>query len=325
MSRLKMLRWWSGGCKGNTSRHASAASSSCFFLQSPSPRRHKSVARSLPLSSDEALLSDPSIRWLCGVDEAGRGSVLGPLVIATVLLSPQTCRLLRMEGVKDSKALSPARRTYLEGIIRQSALLIRSTQVSAAEIDRNRLQLGRTLNQLQIEHTERLLGELAEQNGLELNRAGLALCMDAVDVNSERYQAHFQGLFPEARVLAQHKAESAFVSVAAASIIAKVERDKAMLQLEKETGLALGSGYPSDPFTLSFLRSFSPSTSFSASSSSSSSKATKAKSQSKRSTKATKEAEQEEEGEEKKKDAKPEENNANKYPSFVRQSWKMKL
>jgi ribonuclease HII len=207
--------------------------------------------RLVGVSTKRTLATTTSPIVLGGVDEAGRGPILGPLVIAACFLTPEAEEQLKGLGVKDSKDLSKSRREELYEFIRSKALLIRTQHLSPQQID-DREGKNMNLNQLQLETTVSLLRD-PEVTQLT-NGKQLRLYLDSVDVNSERYAKHFKEHFPNADIHSHHQAESKFTVVAAASIIAKVERDQAMKEAEKKAGIPIGSGYPSDADTVQFLK-----------------------------------------------------------------------
>ena len=178
---------------------------------------------------------------ICGVDEAGKGSVLGPMVIAAVAC-PRLDDLSSL-GVADSKKLSKSRREELNTIIRADfphSVVIRS----AEEIDT--LRLSMTMNEI----VARAHAEAIDQ--LSCTTAYL----DACDANEKRYAETIRGLIKKpVEIIAAHKADSLFPPVSAASIVAKVERDRLIEDLSLEYGL-IGSGYPSDPVTITYLKEY---------------------------------------------------------------------
>lgn len=152
--------------------------------------------------------------------------------------------------------------------------------LAADEIDKRRGQ-GESLNAIEIEAMLQVTNQAKKQLALRFPQSALdILCVDSCDIRPERFGAHFErSLGPSVAVFSEHKADAAFVrrlphqppalesilisialwlqfqtSVSAASIIAKVQRDWAMLELEEAHGVTLGSGYPSDPFTVQFLQ-----------------------------------------------------------------------
>ncbi len=177
---------------------------------------------------------------LCGVDEAGKGAVLGPLVVAAVSCTSQ--EEFAGTGVRDSKLLRPAVRDqiyeHITGIFPFSVLVI-----SAAEIDSARQRM--TMNVLMAVSHARVITNLSPE----------AAYVDACDVVASRYGCMVtEHLGCSCEVRAEHHADERHPVVSAASIIAKVTRDRAMATLAGEYG-AVGSGYPSDPETIEFLSS----------------------------------------------------------------------
>lgn len=179
---------------------------------------------------------------IAGIDEAGRGPVIGPLVIAGVVITPTQEEALIEWGVRDSKDLSPRRREMLEGRIRQLASKIEVLEISAKEIDTER-QKKRSLNVLEAEWMAKVLGRLKWD----------VAYVDASDVNAERYGRMVAAqLKTPNKIISEHKADSAYPVVAAASIIAKVCRDHRIREFHQRYG-DFGSGYPNDPKTRRFL------------------------------------------------------------------------
>jgi ribonuclease HII len=183
---------------------------------------------------------------VAGVDEAGRGCVVGPLVIAGVLMKEENLPLLRRLGVKDSKLLSAKKREALSLEIARLAEKRVVRKLSPAEIDRV-VESGRKLHKL-----NRLEAQVMAQiiEALKPDEA----YVDAADVVEDRFKHHIQeGLPFRSKVIAKHKADRTYPVVSAASIIAKVERDREIAALTGEYG-DFGSGYLADPKTVRFLR-----------------------------------------------------------------------
>lgn len=177
----------------------------------------------------------------CGVDEAGKGSVLGPMVVAAV--GAKDPSELDLSGIKDSKLLSrEERERFFDMIVpafRHTALVI-----EAAEIDRMRMTM--TMNALVASAHAKVIRRL---------RASIAY-VDACDVIAERF-GHMVGnqIVHKCRIVAEHHADETHPIVSAASIVAKVVRDRAVDALAERYG-PLGSGYPSDPETVAFLEAW---------------------------------------------------------------------
>jgi ribonuclease HII len=182
---------------------------------------------------------------VAGVDEAGRGCVIGPLVVAGVLVKEENLHVLRQLGVKDSKLLSPKKREALFTEITHLAEKHHIVKLLPSEIDRA-VECKRKLHKL-----NRLEAQTMTQiiNALNPHEA----YVDAADVIEERFAHHIQeGLTVKAKITSKHKADKLYPVVSAASIIAKVERDKEIAALKEVHG-DFGSGYPSDKKTTQFL------------------------------------------------------------------------
>lgn len=180
-----------------------------------------------------------------GVDEAGRGSVIGPLVIAGVSLEEKDLPKLVDIGVKDSKLLSPQKRETLAMYIRKLALNCHVVFLSPVEIDRV-VETGKRLhrlNRFEAQAMARVITILKPE----------VVYVDASDVLADRFGEHIaENLDFKLKIVSEHKADITYPIVSAASIIAKVERDRAISHLQKKHG-NMGCGYPSDSSTIKFL------------------------------------------------------------------------
>jgi len=180
-----------------------------------------------------------------GVDEAGRGSVIGPLVIAGVSLEEKDLPKLVDIGVKDSKLLSPQKRETLAKQIRELALNCHVVSLSPVEIDRV-VETGKRLhrlNRFEAQAMARVITILKPE----------LVYVDAADVLADRFGEHIaENLDFKLKIVSEHKADITYPIVSAASIIAKVERDRAISHLQKKHG-NMGCGYPSDSSTIKFL------------------------------------------------------------------------
>lgn len=182
---------------------------------------------------------------IAGVDDAGRGPVIGPLAIAGVLLNEEDLPQLTNLGVKDSKLLSPRKRVKLAEKIREIALKCHVVLVPPATIDEvvNRGRRLHRLNRLEAQKMAEVINVL---------RPDVAY-VDASDVLADRFGLHIAENLPfEVKIISEHKADINYPIVSAASILAKVERDKAIEALCEKHG-DLGTGYPSDRKTIMFL------------------------------------------------------------------------
>jgi len=165
-----------------------------------------------------SMLNEP-IQWIAGVDEAGRGPLVGPVVVAAVILDPQR----PIDGLTDSKKLSAKRRDQLDALIRSHAVCYSIIVVSAAEIDEyNILQAslrGMTRALLAMSH----LPTLALLDGNQIPR----------DLT-----------IPARAIVGGDALEPA---ISAASILAKVARDRLMVAMDvlyPDYGFAKHKGYP---------------------------------------------------------------------------------
>jgi ribonuclease HII len=183
---------------------------------------------------------------VAGVDDAGRGAVIGPLVIAGVLVKEEDLPKFKELGVRDSKLLSPRRREFLAVEIRRIAENFNVVKLSPREIDVV-VNSGRKLHKLNYLEAQTMA------RVIEALRPDMVY-VDASDVLEERFKQHIQECMSfRVNIVSEHKADRNYVVVSAASIIAKVERDREIAELAKTLG-DFGSGYPSDPRTMRFLK-----------------------------------------------------------------------
>ena len=182
---------------------------------------------------------------ICGVDEAGRGPVIGPLVIAGVTFE-NDLELIE-NNVRDSKKITPKRREILSKRIKESAVNYEISLISALDIDRMRKVM--TLNEIEVNVFSKIIEKLKPD-----------ICyVDAADVNDERFGKNILSSLPfKPEIVSKHKADDIYPIVGAASILAKTKRDDEVQmiaqELEKKLDMPLGSGYPADPVTQKFLR-----------------------------------------------------------------------
>ena len=183
---------------------------------------------------------------VAGVDDAGRGCAIGPLVIAGVLMNENDLSKLADLGVKDSKLLSPHRREVLAPEIKRVAKDYNIVKLSPRQIDDvvlNGRKLRR-LNWLEAQTMAKVIEALKPDKAY----------VDASDVLEERFGRDILDFLSfRIPIVSEHKADRTYPIVSAASIIAKVERDREVAELAKAHG-DFGSGYPSDPRTMDFLR-----------------------------------------------------------------------
>ncbi|MGQ0535268.1 MAG: ribonuclease HII [Methanobacteriota archaeon] len=181
---------------------------------------------------------------VAGVDEAGRGPVLGPMVVAAVTSdSPHS---LRAAGVKDSKLLSPAARAKvakdMSPFVKRARVLI----IPPDELDRR--MATTSLNRIEAEAFATLVADLAPD----------VAYLDAADVDEGRFARRVLGRLngTKVRLVSRHKADAKYPIVAAASVLAKVMRDAEIAKIQQEFDLPIGSGYCHDPLTQRFLDTY---------------------------------------------------------------------
>ena len=178
---------------------------------------------------------------ISGVDEAGRGSMLGPLVVAGVVMGEDRIKYLSKLGVKDSKRLSPKSRQILYHKIIEIVDDYSIMWVHPRSIDAS-VRLHR-LNILEAKYMARIISRLDSDVSY----------VDSCDVNSTRFGNRVSDLSGH-EVKSYHHADQKFLVVSAASILAKVSRDSAIARLRKLHDL--GSGYPSDRTTVRFVTQY---------------------------------------------------------------------
>ncbi len=181
-----------------------------------------------------------------GGDEAGRGSVIGPLVVGFVVLTPSQARILKKLGVKDSKQLSREKRNFLYKKIKSIAEEVKSYKISAKEIN-EAMSNSISLNDLEAIYFARLISNLKSEPNI--------IYLDSPEFIEEKFSSKVLSyLDKDLKIVSRHKADENFVAVSSASIIAKVERDRFISYLKKKFNIDIGSGYPSDNITIGALR-----------------------------------------------------------------------
>lgn len=183
-----------------------------------------------------------------GVDDAGRGPVIGPLVIAGVIVEESKLGLLKSLGVKDSKKLSPEVRRKLAAEIPRAVDNHHILELNAATLDRvvNRAPKYQRLNLLEAKK----MAEVVEILSPDI------VYVDASDTDVERFRNNIlDELSYRPKVVSEHRADDAYPVVSAASILAKVRRDLRIEEIRCEYG-DFGSGYAHDPQTIRFLAEY---------------------------------------------------------------------
>ncbi|MGB9979220.1 ribonuclease HII [Methanobacterium sp.] len=180
---------------------------------------------------------------IIGIDEAGRGPVIGPLVVCGVAIDEEKLEKLERLQLKDSKRLTSGRRTVLARRINKIAESY-TVRIEAKDIDNLRAK-DVNLNEIEKIAMKKVIGHFDPD----------VAYIDCLDIKPQRFCDEMESVKENLKVIAEHKAEDKFPIVAAASIVAKVERDLAIDRIRKEYK-DVGSGYPSDPKTIAFLKRF---------------------------------------------------------------------
>jgi len=213
---------------------------------------------------------------ILGIDEAGRGCVIGPMAVGAVIFEEKELGFLKDLGVKDSKLLSREKREELYPQIRERAAFHKVRLVTPADIDEA------SLNQIDLQEIISFIAQLNPDKAIfdvPTNPAGVANFVKAVRlglVDSSPQEKTAQGKTsgvgsaetPEVgelgglgdtesgyslpTLVGENKADEKYPIVSAASILAKVERDRVISELHKEYS-DFGSGYMSDKRTQKFL------------------------------------------------------------------------
>jgi len=179
-----------------------------------------------------------------GIDEAGRGPVIGPLIIAGVMI--EDGKEVMLGAVKDSKLLSHKKRIELNELIQKNSKF-KIIEVSPKEIDNalNSKSKGINLNWLEAQKQAEIINEL---------RPDVAI-IDCPSPNCKKYTEYLCNLITDKKIklIVEHKADVNYPVCSAASIIAKVKREEEMEKIRKKYG-DVGPGYQSNPITQKFIK-----------------------------------------------------------------------
>ncbi len=187
-------------------------------------------------------------RIIAGVDEAGRGPLVGDMFVSLVAVSEDDIPKLRAFGVRDSKKLNPERRERLFIDVARLAQAIIVSRVTPSEIDE------RNINTVFVERVCRCIA-LAYRRGIEIDIVYVDAAGDpSKTVNRIRACLTRFGI-DGVEIVAEHGADARYEIVGAASIVAKVLRDSHIAELHRIYG-DFGSGYPSDSRTIEWVKKY---------------------------------------------------------------------
>jgi ribonuclease HII len=176
-----------------------------------------------------------------GVDEAGRGSIVGSLVIAGISIRESKIAILKEMGVKDSKLLTPKARARLFDRIIKVADAVCIRKINPIEVDESVMLKG--LNKLEAKVMAIVINNISAKE----------VYVDCCDINPQRYKGYLeQHLTCAPEIHSMHHADAINIVVSAASIIAKITRDQEIQSIRTKYR-NIGSGYPSDERTMKFI------------------------------------------------------------------------
>lgn len=187
---------------------------------------------------------------ILGIDDAGRGPAIGPMILAGVLLDDTLIEELRKTGVKDSKLLKAEKREILAEVIRKKSLSYKIKVIKPKKID-NSINGGVNLNRLEAVSMAEIVNKI--------NETAIDNIKVIVDCPSPNIRRWGKVLKKEVKnkenlnIVCEHKADLNYIPVAAASILAKSMREKKVMEIKKEIGVDFGSGYTSDEKTQNFI------------------------------------------------------------------------
>ena len=177
-----------------------------------------------------------------GIDEAGRGAVVGPLVVGGAVCDEKDLEKLKAIGVKDSKLLTPTQREKIYGQLKKILKDYITLKISAQQIDE--LRKKDNLNVIEAKHMAQII------KAMEADTA----YVDAPQVSTEKFKNILLALAKNrTKIVSENYADKKYVIVGAASILAKVERDAEIEKIKKIVGEDFGVGYPHDEATRKFV------------------------------------------------------------------------
>lgn len=178
---------------------------------------------------------------VAGIDEAGKGPVLGPIVVCLFFIEEKDVFKLKALGVKDSKQLTPWQREKKFEELKEAGKwdlkIISAQEIDARQVSFNQFECGK-------------MAELINEGPGEIGH----VYIDSIEADGRRFASKLKNILKrKVTITAEPKGDVKFPVCSAASIVAKVTRDREIAKLREKYG-DFGSGYPSDPRTIGFLK-----------------------------------------------------------------------
>ena len=185
-----------------------------------------------------------------GIDDAGRGPLVGPMVLAGCLVDKKAELEFKRLGVKDSKQLTKKRREFLDSVIKEKAETFEIVIIPPKMIDGDGIKRTK-LNELEALACAKII------NRINKGFKKIKVVIDCPSPNLTRWKDFLKvkiNNLSNLEISCEHKADKNHISVSAASILAKNVREKEVAFLKEKYGKEIGSGYCSDPLTRKFLK-----------------------------------------------------------------------
>ena len=190
------------------------------------------------------------MKYILGVDDAGRGPIIGPMIVSAALFKREDLDKLKALEIKDSKLIPPKKREYLEKSIKEIAKSYKVVNITPLEID-NREEKGLNLNDLEALKMAEAINEASK--GL----SDIDVIVDCPSTNTIAWKntlLKYIKVLEGKKFIVEHKADAKYVACSAASILSKVKRDSEVMKIKQQIKVDFGSGYPADPKTIKFIK-----------------------------------------------------------------------
>ena len=180
---------------------------------------------------------------VCGIDEAGKGPVIGPMILVGAEMNEEDLPKLKELGVKDSKLLSPKRR---EEIYKELVKIVKYKLIKISPREIDYYVKDNRMNEMEALKICEVINQLRPEKAI----------IDCPSPNKRAFKEFLISRIKDknTKLVVEHKADYKYEIVGAASIIAKVTRDREVRKIEKKFNIKIGSGYPSDPKTREFIK-----------------------------------------------------------------------